>query len=94
MTLDLHQTLTIARELRGVRENPPATVGEAMRRYAKVLRKARERGVDTPGLLLIGELIWIAVRPEEEPAPDAIGAALEEFWKKHDDDLAFLRGQG
>lgn len=84
----------IARELRSIRQSPPGTVGEALPRYAAALRNARRAGVDAPTVLLIGELLWCAIRPEEDPTPDAIGVELNAIWAKYDADIAFCARNG
>jgi len=33
--------------------------------------------------------MWMALRPEEEPVPEAIAGALDAFWAKYEADLAF-----
>jgi hypothetical protein len=78
----------LAEELRRVRTTPPATVGDAMGAYAIALANARARRVNAPLLLLAGEILWLAIRPEDEPVPEKIAATLDGYWKKSDADLA------
>lgn len=79
--IDVSHFATLAYELRRIRKSPPKTVGDAMHRYATAIDRAARSEVDPALVILVGELIWIALRPEEEPAPEAIGAQLDELWK-------------
>lgn len=85
----LVQMRVVAEELRRVRQNPPKTIGAALPAYATAIRNARRKGVEPALLLVLGEILWTSIRPEEEPTPDAIGIELEALWKKYLDDLAF-----
>ena len=82
MTKD--QVIAIAKQLRAVRENPPDTIGEAIRSYREALTKARRAGVPDEWVMLVGELLWMSLRPEKEPAPDEIGSILDAAWRHHD----------
>jgi len=91
VTSDLH---ILASELRRVRLSSPPTIGAAMHAYAKALRNARDKGADPAVLLAVGELVWMAIRPEAEPAPEKIAEALDEFWRKFEADIAFCTRGG
>lgn len=85
MRLD-SDALIIAAELRRVRENPPGTIGDALPAFASALHRARAAGATAEAVLLVGELLWVAIRPERDPAPDAIGDVLDRLWRRIDDE--------
>lgn len=73
----------IAEELHAVRANAPTTIGEALPAYASALDRARRRGAEPAALLVIGELLWMSLRPEKEPVPDEIGGWLDRLWLRY-----------
>jgi hypothetical protein len=81
-----NDALLIAQELRRLRRDPPSTIGDALPVFAKALHNARAAGASPEAVLLIGEILWVTIRPEREPAPDSIGDALDRLWGRLDDE--------